>query len=113
MLAGADDAGAALGSGRLRNLRVLDLRGNGITSVGLCFLIEALRQGQQQQRPRHEEEEEDGEGEDRRRSRGEEAAVKESPCPHLEEMLLGFNYIGEGGEGRERASRPRAYACLS
>lgn len=37
--------GALLGSGRLRHLRFLDLRGNGITSVGLCFFVEALLLG--------------------------------------------------------------------
>jgi hypothetical protein len=35
-------AGNALGSGSLSELRVLDLRGNGITSVGLAFLAETL-----------------------------------------------------------------------
>lgn len=39
------DPGALLGSGRLRQLRFLDLRGNGITAVGLCMFLEALLLG--------------------------------------------------------------------
>lgn len=120
--------GALLGSGACVNLRVLDMRGNGITSVGLCFFVEELMVSMVVAREGGGGGNGEGEGKEGERgdavttttatvgatsmyqrhylhyqpddagSRGSSSAtVPSSPCPHLTELLLAFNYIGSEG----------------
>jgi len=57
---GSKEVGGLLGSGAMRKLAVLDVKGNGITSVGLCFFVEALLlEVEKRERKRREEEEEE------------------------------------------------------
>lgn len=94
--------GSALGSGCLANLRKLDLRGNGITSVGLCFFVEALLEGIDSDHLSDDDDndkdaDEDGEGISSRQRQRQEKPDHLSPCPQLEEILLSYNYIGSEG----------------
>ena len=63
---GSREVGGLVGSGAVRKLEWLDVKGNGITSVGLCFFVEAfLQEVEKRERKRREEE-----AEERRREGG-------------------------------------------
>lgn len=51
-----------MGSGAMEKLEWLDMKGNGITSVGLCFFVEALLQEVEKRERKRREEEEEAEG---------------------------------------------------
>lgn len=75
------------------------MRGNGITSVGLCFFVEAMMEAclgpDYLPSSTYDGEEEEAEEENRPSYPIPEGF--QSPCASIEEILLSYNYIGTEG----------------